>query len=279
MARSVVFLIISNCKNKIGGSFHLESSELLLLPTICRLLKLDAMDKKHLKFVSIPEALEEINNTLMMLSELKKRDEIGMLLVGFGDFEIRKGTTKVQPLDFVDRHGLWIKSDDSETFYHGIDLLEFFMDLLHAKPPEMIAELYSKVEWVNTNVSEHPGTSVTGLLIETEMEKFDCIQCGHCCLELPDAYQASVPDSDVLRWERENRYDILERVDLFAGLNDIWISPKSGEPVNRCPWLRKLPKKDKYICRIHETKPEHCRKFPKSKRHALENGCKGFKTD
>jgi len=237
------------------------------------------MDKKHLKFVSIPEALKELKNTLEMQSELKNQEEIGPLLARLEDIEIREDTIKVHPLDFVDRPGLWIKSGGREKFYHGIDLVEFFMNLLSSKPPETIAELYSNIEWVKATVAIHPETGETGIIIETEMEKFDCIQCGHCCLELHDAYQTSVPDSDVLRWEREDRYDILERVDLFAGLNDIWISPKSGEPVNRCPWLRKLPKKDKYICRIHETKPEHCRKFPKSKRHALENGCKGFKTD
>ena len=234
------------------------------------------MGKKHLKFVSIPEALKELNNTLMMQSEVKKLEEIASLLTGFGEFEIRKDIVKVHPLELVDRHGLWIDSAGSKKFYYGDDLVEFFMDLLNPKPPETIAELYSNIEWVNANVAKHPDTGVTGLLIETEMEKFECVQCGHCCLDLSDAFQTSVPDSDLLRWERQNRYDILEWVDTFAGLNDIWINPKTGEPVNRCPWLRKRPKKDRYICRIHETKPKHCRNFPKSKRHAFENGCKGF---
>ena len=49
---------------------------------------------------------------------------------------------------------------------------------------------------------------------------------------------------------------------------DIWISPVTGEDVQRCPWLRKLPNKEKYICRIHDVKPEHCRAYPKSKKHA-----------
>ena len=72
------------------------------------------------------------------------------------------------------------------------------------------------------------------------------------------------------------RFDILEWVGSFEGMDEIWISPKTGEYVNRCPWLKKLPKHNKYICRIHETKPEHCRNSPKSKRLALDNGCKGF---
>jgi len=234
------------------------------------------MGKKHLKFVSIPEALEELKNTLALQSELKNQKEIEPLIAGFGEFEFRKDAIKVEPLDLVDRYELWVESDGSENFCYGLDLVGFFMDLLNSKPPVTIAEIYPKIEWVNANVAKPPETGVTGLLIETEMEKFECVQCGHCCLYLSDAYQASVPDSDVLRWERENRYDILEWVDSFAGLNDIWISPKTDESADRCPWLRKLPKKDKYFCRIHETKPEHCRNYPKSKRHALENACKGF---
>jgi Fe-S-cluster containining protein len=67
--------------------------------------------------------------------------------------------------------------------------------------------------------------------------------------------------------------------EAITEIKNTWINPKTGEYVNRCPWLRKLPKQNKYICRIHETKPEHCRNFPKSKRHALDNDCKGFSTE
>ena len=239
-------------------------------------MKSRAMGKKHLKFLSIPEALEEFSNNLMVLSEVKKQEEIGPLLAGFGELEIREDAIKVHPLDLVDQPGLWVKLNGSEKFYSGIDLVEFIMDLLVAKPPETIAEVYSAIQWVRADVAKDPGGGEIGLLIETEMEKFRCVQCGHYCLALSDASQTSVPDSDVLRWERENRYDILEWVDTFAGLNDIWISRKTGDPVNRCPWLRKLPRKNKYICRIHDTKPQHCRNFPKSNRHAIESGCKGF---
>lgn len=79
----------------------------------------------------------------------------------------------------------------------------------------------------------------------------------------------------------EGRYDILEWVNsIYLGedhyIHDIWISPKTGDDVERCPWLRKLPKQDKYICRIHDVKPEHCRNYPKSREHAEKTGCRGF---
>jgi len=88
-------------------------------------------------------------------------------------------------------------------------------------------------------------------------------------------------DEDVQRWELEGRTDILAWVDPiplgnYQFIYDIWISPKTGDDVQRCPWLRKLPKQNKYICRIHDTKPEHCLEYPWSRKHAEETGCRGF---
>ena len=234
------------------------------------------MGTNHLKFVSILGAMDEVKTTLLMQSEFKKREELEPILRQIEDMQIKKDTKKAHPLDFVSRDGLWITYQGSEKFYYGTDLVEFFLDLLNSKAAETVSEVYSGIEWVKASVAKHPKTGVIGLLVETEMEKFKCVQCGHCCLELSGAYQTSVPNSDVKRWRREQRFDILEWVGPFEGMDEIWISPKTGEYVNRCPWLRKLPKQNKYICRIHETKPEHCRNFPKSKRHALDCGCKGF---
>jgi hypothetical protein len=76
------------------------------------MLETKAMGTKHQKFVSITEALAEIKNTLLMQSELNKREEIKPLLAQLEDFQIQKSTKKVHPLDFVNRDGLWIK-------YHG----------------------------------------------------------------------------------------------------------------------------------------------------------------
>jgi Fe-S-cluster containining protein len=96
-----------------------------------------------------------------------------------------------------------------------------------------------------------------------------------------EAYYMSVPQEDVDRWRQAGRYDILEWVvsipiggDEF--IHDIWISPTTGKDVRRCPWLRKLPKQNKYICRIQGLKPTVCRVFPLSRKHAEECGCAGF---
>jgi Fe-S-cluster containining protein len=46
--------------------------------------------------------------------------------------------------------------------------------------------------------------------------------------------------------------------------------------VQRCPWLRKVPGQNRYVCRIHDLKPDHCRRYPRSRRHVERTGCPGF---
>ncbi len=110
---------------------------------------------------------------------------------------------------------------------------------------------------------------------------FKCKQCGNCCLNLNDAFQTSVLKEDIELWKREGRDDILDWVmPIEIGerkyVYDIWLNPKTGDDVQRCPWLRKLPNKNKYQCRINDVKPKHCQDYPISKKHASETGCKGF---
>ena len=110
--------------------------------------------------------------------------------------------------------------------------------------------------------------------------QFKCKRCGNCCLNLTDAYQCSVDQSDIDMWKENLRDDILEWVDpIDCGggekVYDIWINPRTGDDVIRCPWLRKVPKKNEYICRIHEVKPKVCREYPKTEKYAKDTGCKG----
>jgi len=111
-------------------------------------------------------------------------------------------------------------------------------------------------------------------------KSFKCKQCGNCCLNLYDAFSTCANDEDIAMWQNAGRKDILEWVIPIQLGNqfvyDIWISPVTGDDVQRCPWLRKLPNQEKYICRIHEYKPEICRQYPHSKIHAKETGCPGF---
>ena len=110
---------------------------------------------------------------------------------------------------------------------------------------------------------------------------FLCKPCGNCCLNLEDTYSCCVDQSDIDMWMTKGRTDILDWVDPIdmghgKKIYDVWINPQTGEDVIRCPWLRKLPKKNEYSCRIHDVKPRVCREYPKTEKHAKETGCKGF---
>lgn len=127
-------------------------------------------------------------------------------------------------------------------------------------------------------------------------DKFECIQCGHCCINLWDAICTTVSEKDIEMWVDKKRYDILEWVEplIVAGEEkfswetrdkavvagyDIWINPNTKDDAERCPWLRKLPKKNNYICKIHDVKPEICREYPRSMEQAVETKCKGLKAE
>jgi Fe-S-cluster containining protein len=111
--------------------------------------------------------------------------------------------------------------------------------------------------------------------------EFKCRGCGHCCLELIDAYNGCVSDGDMLRWKKQHRTDLLvwvQTLDLGPGnrLHTAWIDPESGEDVERCPWLLDRIDAGGYLCGIEATKPEHCRAYPEHRSHAETTGCPGY---
>jgi Fe-S-cluster containining protein len=186
-----------------------------------------------------------------------------------------------------EERGIWYKARGSkeEKFISVFDFKELAIELIPkvVHKTDDIAQVYEWTKWLKVSPGKDGGGE-DGIWIETEMEKFHCIQCGNCCHNLHDAYSTTVDITDINRWRMEERWDILKWVVIFeiageTALGDIWISPNTGDEATRCPWLRKLPKQDKYKCRIHDTKPAHCRNYPKSKKHALTTGCKGFGND
>lgn len=107
---------------------------------------------------------------------------------------------------------------------------------------------------------------------------FNCKQCGGCCLRL--GFEIQITENDICRWEKQGREDILDRIDIYffksLVVGDAWFHPRTTKEVDRCPWLKR-PQNKKYICTIQNTKPEACKEFPKSKGHAEEYNCPGFK--
>ena len=83
------------------------------------------------------------------------------------------------------------------------------------------------------------------------------------------------------RWTLEERDDILEWVSVInCGTYEVYdfpIHPVIKDEVTRCPFLRKVRNQSIYICRINDTKPEDCQRFPVSVKQAKEIGCPGMK--
>jgi Fe-S-cluster containining protein len=87
-----------------------------------------------------------------------------------------------------------------------------------------------------------------------------CTQCGKCCLEYKgDNWLGSATEADVLLWLMRKE-EVLDYID--GTTHDLWVSPFTGEKMQQCPWLSKLPSEEKYTCLIHGVRPEVCRDYP-----------------
>jgi Fe-S-cluster containining protein len=244
------------------------------------------MENKNLKFLSSEKAINEV---FLDLINPEKCYELALFAKVYGF--LTKGSARPGKKYFKesnrDEKGVWFKAKGAkkEKFIRAFDFKDVAIDIIpkvSAKTDE-IAKAYKWTMWVKAS----PGKGAdgeNGIWFETEMKKFQCVQCGNCCRNLGDAFSTSVDMDEINHWRFEDRWDILNWVHIFnfdgkEAFGDIWFSPNTGNEVSRCPWLRKLPRQDKYKCRIHDTKPAHCGNYPKSKKHALTTGCKGFESD
>ena len=92
-----------------------------------------------------------------------------------------------------------------------------------------------------------------------------CNQCGKCCLRY-GAQSLAITREEIERWE-------IERPDIFAYVseNRIWFDPKSGEPLERCPWL--VGTSPPYTCSIYLDRPEDCRSYPADLDDMIRDEC------
>ena len=65
------------------------------------------------------------------------------------------------------------------------------------------------------------------------------------------------------------------RPDIMRYVSDgkIWMDPDTGKQLVLCPWLRKLPDQDKYICDIYDDRPDDCRYYPTTIEEMIKHGC------
>jgi Fe-S-cluster containining protein len=95
----------------------------------------------------------------------------------------------------------------------------------------------------------------------------ECNQCGKCCINYGGG-GLSVSQSEIDLWE-------IFRPEIYRYVNDgkIWVSPVTGKQMLRCPWLRKLPKQNRFICRIYNDRPAECRHYPVTVEQMVQDEC------
>ncbi len=147
--------------------------------------------------------------------------------------------------------------------------------------PETLADWCGRVFEAPAQPGRDPETGEPGIWIETGMETFVCRQCGRCCRRLD--YHDALTETDYDQWVALDRTDILERVGVvrkgerITGFT-LWMEPGTRRYAPVCPWLTPVPGSgaERWLCRIHDVKPEICRDYPGSRKHARMTGCIGF---
>lgn len=99
-----------------------------------------------------------------------------------------------------------------------------------------------------------------------------CNQCGKCCVKYSNG-GLSASQSEIDSWE-ETRPDIFN----YVQGGKIWMDPKTGAQIVRCPWLEESPhandpSKKIYTCRIYYDRPEDCRLYPVTVSDMVRDEC------
>jgi Fe-S-cluster containining protein len=178
--------------------------------------------------------------------------------------------------------GVWIPSDGHNRMKKIADgeLGDALLAALASKPYPLplLSEICRLVFQVHAFTAKTGNGSQPGIWIQSDMNRFVCGQCGDCCRSLD--YKDECTKEDYTRWQKLERYDILDRVMVIQrkdGQNEyrIWVEPGTDNLYETCPWLGKMPNGDQYRCRIQDVKPVICREYPFTRKHAIMTGCNG----
>ena len=102
-------------------------------------------------------------------------------------------------------------------------------------------------------------------------EEFKCQRCGRCCKVFQQTL--TFEEEDLERWRcaggsrtvpsNLGPRPILDFVCFYGdGWGDLWFHPETREDLLRCPFLRRIPKTNRYRCMVYPIRPEICRPFP-----------------
>ncbi len=95
----------------------------------------------------------------------------------------------------------------------------------------------------------------------------DCNQCGKCCIKYGNG-GLSASASEIDYWENYK-----PEIARFVNDGNIWNDPETGKPLELCPWLRKLPNQDKYLCQIYNNRPDDCKLYPGTIEEMIRDEC------
>ena len=180
------------------------------------------------------------------------------------------------------REGLWIADGKGAMrWLQGEELVTYMCRTVRrARPaPEQLAAICRRVFQTACRTAPSPTTGEPEIRIQTDMQGFVCRQCGHCCRSL--AYRDSLTEEDVVKLKAADRQDVLAWVDITPSGNGpdryrIWRIPGTHRFASACPFLKRGSSNHLWVCTIQEVKPQFCRHYPLSRKHAVLTGCPGF---
>lgn len=75
--------------------------------------------------------------------------------------------------------------------------------------------------------------------------------------------------------ENEIEYWEVFKPQIAHYVNDgkIWMDPDTGEQIELCPWLRKVPGENKFICDIYYDRPDDCKYYPVTISEMIKDSC------
>ena len=100
----------------------------------------------------------------------------------------------------------------------------------------------------------------------------NCNQCGKCCTKYSNG-DLSASASEIALWD-------IYRPDIYRYVSDgnIWMCPDTGKQIELCPWLKKLPDENKYICEIYYDRPDDCKHYPVTIEQMVKDECEMLET-
>lgn len=183
----------------------------------------------------------------------------------------------------IRKRGVWISvcGRQKMRWLEGRELLAHLCEaLVRARlEPAKLAAVCTRVFQTRAFPAVAPDTGEIGVRIEAGMHRFSCRQCGQCCRYLD--YRNEVGAADVARWQSMGRSDILRWVGVYRRTDAqptyrAWVDPATGQLAASCPFLKSNASGNRWVCGIHDVKPEICRQYPTSRKHARMTGCPGF---